>query len=129
MGSLTFTTTTVPLSDDFEFVDQYSWNQLQMRKVYSVTGALIVQTGSKQTGRSITLRGDEEHAWVSRADLATLRTLAATPGAVLTLVHRGATYTVIFDNEAGAIESTPVADFDDEDTADFFFTTLRFIVV
>lgn len=129
MGSLTYLTTTVPLSDDFDFPEQYSWNALQMRKSYSVTGALIVQTGLKQTGRAITLRGDEQHAWVSRANLDTLRTLAATPGALLTLVFRGVTYSVIFDNDAGAIEATPVADFDNEDAADFFIVTLRFLVI
>jgi hypothetical protein len=129
MGSLTYTTTTVPLSDDFEFQGQYDWPSLQMQKTYSVTGALIVQTGQKQTGRMVVLRGDDQHAWVTRADLATLRTLAATPGAVLTLLFRGITYSVMFDIEAGAIEAVPVADFDTEEPTDFFVVTLRFFVV
>lgn len=131
MGSLTYTptTTTVPLSDDFAFPDQYTWADLQTQKTYSVTGALIVQTGQKQTGRSITLEGSEQHAWVTRANLATLRTLAATPGAVMTLVHRGVTYTVMFDHEAGAINAVPVADFDTEEASDFFIVTLRFFEV
>lgn len=129
MGSLTYTTTTVTLSDDFAFPEQYTWAQLQMQKTYSVTGALIVQTGQKQTGRAITLQGDDQHAWVTRADLATLRTLAATPGIVLTLLFRGATYSVMFDIESGAIDAVPVADFATEEPTDFFVVTLRFFVV
>lgn len=129
MGSLTYTTTTVPLSDDFAFPEQYTWAQLQMQKTYSVTGALIVQTGQKQTGRQITLQGSDQHAWVTRADLATLRTLAATPGAVLALLFRGVTYSVMFDHEAGAIDAAPVADFATEEPTDFFVVTLRFFVV
>lgn len=129
MGSLTYLTTTVPLSDDFAFPEQYSWNALQMRKAYSVTGALIVQTGLKQTGRAITLRGDAPFAWVRRSDLELLRTLAATPNAVMSLTFRGAAYNVIFDNDAGAIEAEPVVDYSDEDAADFYVVTLRFLVV
>lgn len=131
MGTLTYTptTTTVTLSDDFAFPDQYTWPPLQMQKVYSVTGALIVQTGQKQTGRMITLQGDDQHAWVTRANLATLRTLAAIPGALMTLVFRGVTYSVMFDHEAGSIEAVPVADFDTEEPTDFFVVTLRFFVV
>lgn len=129
MGSLTYTTTTVTLSDDFAFPDQYTWSPLQMQKAYSVTGALIVQTGQKQTGRAITLRGEERHAWVTRADLATLRTLANTPGIVLTLLFRGVTYSVMFDHDAGAIEAEPVVDFNTEEPTDFYIVTLRFFVV
>lgn len=129
MGSLTYTTTTVPLSDDFAFVEQYTWPQLAMRKAFSVSGALIVQTGLKQAGRQITLQGDEQHAWVTRAQLASLRTLADTPSITLTLDFRGETYSVIFDAEAGAIDAAPVADFDTEDAADFFIVTLRFLTV
>ncbi len=129
MGSLTYTTTTVPLSDDFAFVEQYTWSQLAMRKAFSVSGALIVQTGLKQAGRPITLQGDEQHAWVTRAQLASLRTLADTPSITLTLDFRGETYSVIFDAEAGAIDAAPVADFDTEDAADFFIVTLRFLTV
>lgn len=131
MGSLTYSTTstTVPLSDDLAFPDQYTWAELQTQKTYSVTGALIVQTGQKQTGRSITLQGDERHGWVTRSQLATLRTLAATPGAVMTLEHRGATYSVMFDHDAGAIEATPVVDFATEEATDFFVVTLRFFEV
>ncbi|MCC6560187.1 MAG: hypothetical protein IT478_02415 [Xanthomonadales bacterium] len=129
MATLTLGATTVTLSDDFEFPEEFDWSLIQIKKTYSVTGALIIQTGTKQVGRSITLQGDDQHAWVSRADLATLRTLANTAGALLTLVFRTVTYSVMFDHEAGAIDAQPVADFDVPDPADWYVVTLRFFVV
>ena len=126
MGSLTQGSTTVPLSDDFEFPDEFTWLAAQQAKSYSVTGALMVEINSRQTGREITLQGTDNHAWVTREQLEDLQDMLANPSASMTLVFRGATYTVRFDYERGAIEARPVADFRDPQPTDFFVVTLRF---
>lgn len=129
MGTLTLGPDSVDLSDDFDWPDEYSWPKVALQKTFSVTGALLVETNTRQTGRPITLVGSEQFAWMTRLDLAQVREFADTPGAEMALVFRGQTFNVMFDHEAGAIEATPVADYDEPDPADFFFLTLRFIEV
>lgn len=129
MGSLTQGATVVPLSDDFDFPDEYTWLAAQQAKSYSVTGALMVEVNSRQTGREITLQGTDNHAWVTRANVDTLRTMLDSPSQSMTLVFRGETYTVRFDYERGALEARPVADFQDPQPTDFFIVTLRFYVI
>lgn len=129
MGSLTLGLDTVPLSDDFAWPDEYSWPKVAIQKTFSVTGALLVETNSRQTGRPITLVGDDAHAWISRLNLELLRSFLEVPGAEMALVFRGFTFNVMFDHEAGAIEAQPVADFDTPNNADFYFITLRFVEV
>lgn len=129
MGSLTLGPDTVDLSDDFAWPDEFSWPKVANQKTYSVTGALLVETNSRQTGRPITLVGDEQHAWITRLNLDILRTFVETPGAEMELQFRGFVWNVIFDHEAGALEATPVADYDTPENADFYFITLRFVEV
>ena len=129
MGSLTQGVTVVTLSDDFDFPDEFSWLAAQQKKTYSITGALLVEVNSKQSGRSITLQAGDTYAWMTRSDVETLRTMAYAPDVEMSLLFRGVTYAVLFDFEAGAIEARPVADFRDPQSTDFFIVTLRFIVV
>lgn len=126
MGSLTQGALSVTLSDDFEFPDEFNWRDIQQTKSFSVTGALMVEIGVKQTGREITLQGSDQHAWMTRAQLATLQSMLVNPGTNMTLVFRGITYTVRFDCERGALEARPVADFDAPLSTDFSVVTLRF---
>lgn len=129
MGTLTLGPDSVDISDDFEWPDEYTWPKVALQKTYSVTGALLIETNTRQTGRPITLVGTEQHAWMQRIDLAQVRTFVETPGAELELVFRDQTFNVMFDHEAGALEVVPVADFAEPDDADFFYVTMRFIEV
>jgi hypothetical protein len=126
VGSLTQGTTVVALSDDFDFPNEFTWEPIRQTKTYSVTGALLVEVGTRQTGRLITLQGSDTYAWVTRAQLGDLREMAANPAVNMTLLFRGVTYTVRFDYESGAIEARPVADFRDPQPTDYFVVTLRF---
>lgn len=129
MGTLTLGPTSVTLSDDFTWPDEFTWPKVVTQKTYSVTGALLIETNTRQTGRPITLVGDEMSAWLSRAALNTLRTFLETAGAAMTLVFRGQTFNVMFDHEGGALEAEPIIDFNTPDDADYFFITLRFVEV
>ena len=129
MGTLTQGATTVTLPDDLDFPDEFDWPPLKQTKTYSVTGALLVESGRKQTGRLITLQAGDNYAWMSRADVEALRTMLDDPFTNMTLVFRGVTYTVRFNAEEGAIQARPVVDFGDPDDADFWIVTLRFYVV
>jgi hypothetical protein len=129
MGTLTFDTTVIDLSDDLAWPGEFAWPAVAQKKTYSVTGALYVEAGLKKAGRTIVLQTDESNTWLSRTDVAALRALTEIPGAAMVLVFREQTFNVNFDHEAGAIESQPVVDFSDPDDADFCTVVLRFITV
>jgi len=129
MGTLTLGSTSVDLPDDLAWPGEFGWAAIAQKKTYSVTGALIVEAGLKKAGRTIVLQSDDGTAWIPRSDLAALRTFAETPGATMTLVFRSQTFTVNFDHEAGAMESSPVVDYSDPDDADNSTVVLRFITV
>jgi hypothetical protein len=126
VATLTQGATVITLSDDFEFPEEFTWRSVEQTKSYSVTGALMVEAGVKQTGREITLQGGDTFAWVTREQVEDLQTLAQNFDTDMTLVFRGVTYTVRFDHSRGAIDARPVADFQDPQPTDFFIVTLRF---
>lgn len=129
MGTLTQGAVTVTLPDDLDFPDEFDWTPVKQTKTYSVTGALLVEIGRRQTGRLMTLQGGDTYAWLSRADVDALRTMVEDTFTDMTLVFRGVTYTVRFNVEDGALSARPVVDFGDPDDADFWIVTLRFYVV
>lgn len=129
MGTLTLDATVIDLPDDLAWPGEFAWPAVAQKKTYSITGSLIVESGLKKAGRTIVLQSDDGTAWLPRLDVEALRTLKELPGAVMVLVFRGQTFNVMFDQEAGALESQPVVDFADPDSADFCSVVLRFIEV
>lgn len=92
----TDTQDTIKLHPQFVWTDEFDWQALaQSSPVYSLTGAMVIQQGTKKAGRSITLNGDDTRT--TRADLAALQAWADVPELELTLTHpKGKTYQVIF---------------------------------
>lgn len=117
--------TTLPLPD-LLWPDEFSWQAVEQRTQYSITGALIVEASAKQAGRPITLQSG---AWFTRETLETLRAWAALPAESFTLVYRGTTLTVAFDHQRGAITAEALFEVCDPDSADEIRATLRFIEV
>lgn len=124
---LTDGTTTVPLPNDLFWPDETSWAPVEQSATRTVTGALVVQAGTKVGGRPITLRPeDDRSSWMARSTVDALRNLAAVAGKELTLTLRGVTYEVIFRHHEGpAIEASPVVFFEDETPGDFYLCTIR----
>lgn len=56
------------------WIDEYDWSHIQEAVGYSVSGALVINTGSRIKGRPITLGG--EHAWLPRGVINNLIALA-----------------------------------------------------
>lgn len=129
MSTLTYDATDVELPDALDWADELGWPAVTQSTTYTLTGALIVESAAKQTGRRIELAGDEQRAWLPRSVLMQLREWAAIAGARMTLLLRGTTYTVIWDHEAGAIEARPVMFFEEPEPEDHYVVTLRFIQV
>ncbi|STZ07224.1 Uncharacterised protein [Moraxella caprae] len=96
MWQLTNKTNTLNLHAQFIWVDEFDWQALaQSDPVYTLTGAIDIQQGTKKAGRPITLNGDDTRT--TRADLATLQAWADIPELTMTLTHpKGKEYKVIF---------------------------------
>lgn len=131
--SLSDGTTTVNLHPDLFWSDENDWHPVEQSVERTITGALIVQTATREggTGRPITLGPiDEESAWMTHATLTQLRNWAAVPGQELTLTLRGVTHDVLFRHQDGAaIEAAPVVHFNTVDTTDFYRVTIRLMVI
>lgn len=129
--TLTYSGTTLALPTDLLWIDEFAWKSVEQRQSYTITGAQVIEAYAKQSGRPITLRGGPDFAWISRADLVTLRAWAEVPGRIFSLVVRGeAARTVCLDQAAGPIEATPLIEYSDVDAGDLYVSlVLRFIEV
>ncbi len=127
--TLTNGATTLTLPSNLLWANEFAWLPVAMSAPrYSLTGALIVESAARQAGRPIELEADE--AWILRSDLLTLRAWAALPGQTFSLVVRSeAARTVIFDQQAGAIDAVPVIEYSDPVPGDFYRLGLRFLEV
>lgn len=77
---------TLALPADLQWQDEMDWNAVaQAAPQRTLSGALVIQQGTKQGGRPVTLAGD--WAWHRRADLLRLREWGDVPELVMTLAH------------------------------------------
>lgn len=118
---------TMDLPGDLEWVDEYAWTPVVQETGYSLTGALIVEAGIKQAGRTITLRSGDDRAWVSRADVDQLHAWASVPGRQLTLTLRGVARAVVFDHAQPPVDAQMVMFYGDPVPEDQYTITLRFM--
>lgn len=125
--TLTCNGVTATLPTDLHWSDEYDWSPVEQSRTYTTTGALIIDTGTRQAGRPITLAGSDDAAWMPRSLCDTLRAWAALAAPVLVLTYRGATYDVAFDHEKTPFEARPVFQFSDPAADDWYVATLRLI--
>ena len=120
----------LPLPDDLLWADEHAWSPAVTAVSYLLTGALLVQSATKQAGRPITLVGPSDMAWVTRATMATLHTwaaapLAATSGRFELTLRDARVFTVAFRHADTAIDAEPVLGFPAQSDTDFYRITLR----
>lgn len=127
--TLTCNGNTLALPADLLWADEYDWHPVQQQKTYTTTGALVLEVGTRQAGRPVTLQGSDTSAWLSRAACDTLRAWAALAAPAMTLALRGTVLDVAFDHEKTAFEARPVLQFANGDEAgdDWYVPTLRLI--
>lgn len=129
--TLTDGTTVLELDPDLYWDDEFTWAAVAQNVEYSLTGAMVVDVGQRQSGRPITLRAEDDRSgWLTRAALAQLQGWADVPGQLMTLTLRGASYTVLFrHHDGGPFDARPVVHFADPQPSDWLLATLRFITV
>ncbi len=117
------------LPEDLIWVDEFDWSPVEQSQSYSVTGALIIQSGTKQAGRLITLSGDSSSGLISRHDLKLLQIKSNTnPTMVLTL-NDARTFNVIFNHTKNPIEAKPWIDYSTPDDADFYTLKINLLAI
>ena len=125
--TLTRGATTLQLPPEMAWPDEFAWSPVQQSSERSITGELVIDVAAAVGGRQITLQGGEDFGWMTRADVATLETWRAIPGAEFTLSMRGVSRVVVFDHERTALEYQAIADYADPLPEDPCSVTLRFI--
>lgn len=126
-------TDTVTLSPDVNWTDEFKWSPVKQTVTPSLSGALILQTGTLQAGRPITLESSDDAAWMHRDTVAgLLRNWSAVPGMSLVLTLRGTTRNVAFRHQDGvAFEANALLLFSDSDVddSDYYTYVLRLMEI
>jgi hypothetical protein len=122
------------LPDDLLWSDEHAWSPAVAATSYLITGALLIQSATRQAGRPITLVGAPDMAWVTRATVELLRTWAAVPvgnttGRFALTLKDGRSLTVAFRHTETAIEAEPVLGIPARADTDFYRLTLRFLEI
>lgn len=130
----TVTNEVVHLPNDLLWVDEYNWTPVGKTSKYSLAGALIIEQSVRLAGRPITLEpSDDSMAWVTRATVNKLRSMAATLNRKfrLKLEYPQDTreFLVTFAPEDSPIESRPVKPFPEHDSNAWHHIKLKFIEV
>lgn len=118
------------LPDDLLWSDEHAWSPAVSSVSYLLTGALLVQSATRQAGRPITLVGAPDMAWVTRTAVGTLYgwaavPLAATAGRFELALADARVFTVAFRHADTAIEAEPITGFPARAATDFYRLTLR----
>lgn len=122
------------LPDDLLWTDEHAWSPAVATTSYLITGALLIQSATRQAGRPITLVGAPDMAWVTRATVEQLRAWAALPvsdtaGRFVLTFADGRAFAVAFRHSDTAIEAEPVLGIPARADTDFYRLTLRFLEI
>jgi len=116
---------TIILPEDLIWVDEFDWQQTAESKEYSLSGSLLVDTGTKLKGRMITLQGEVDAGWITRTDILLLQTLANTNATMTLTLNDSRTFQVRFDYNAKSVEGKPIVDYSTPAGADYYQIILR----
>lgn len=117
--------TTVDLSNDIKWSDEFTWSPNAMQTEYTLTGALVVEQSTKLAGRPITLESIDNAGWLPRGTIEQI-TAWRDAGKQLALTYRGVTRQVLLVAD-DAITATPVFYFSDPVPGDWYQLTLKLI--
>lgn len=128
---MSITLDALPLPDDLVWDDELTeWAAIEQTESLSLTGALIIQSGTRQAGRPITLVLPPEHGLCDRAHVLALDALATANHQHTLKLHDNRTFDVRWRHQDGrAVEARPVIDYADPDAATQYALTLKFFEV
>ena len=117
------------LPEDLIWVDEFDWTPIEQTQTYSITGALIIQSGTKQAGRPITLAGGNDYGVISRATLKSLSAKLAINSPMVLTLNDERVFSVLFNHAKNPIEAKPWIDYSTPDDADFYTLKINLLAV
>jgi hypothetical protein len=117
------------LPEDLLWMDEFDWTPVEQSQSYSITGALIIETGTKQAGRPITLSGGQDFGVIDRAALKLLSAKLSTNSPMVLTLNDQRVFNVIFNHTKNPIEAKPWIDYSTPDDADFYTLKISLIAV
>ena len=126
--TITLDTTTLPA--DLNWVDETEWSPVEQTICHTLTGSLLVEASAKLAGRPISLGGDAEASWISRATVLELMAMAAVPGKTMTLDYHGRIFVVAFrHHDPPALEAEPIVPLIPPADEDWYSLKLKLMAV
>ncbi len=120
----------IVLPDDIWWSDELDWSPVEQKTEYSLEGALLIEESIKQKGRTITLAGSEDRAWVPRSTVLDLMDLAAIPGTEMVLTFGSRTFNVMFRRGDGLpVEARPIFAISPPADEDWYTLILRLMEI
>jgi len=126
MATLRVGGNSIALPDTFAWIDEFGWSPVKQTTKYSCTGTLLVQRGVKKAGRTMTLGG---RGGASQRSIVAALYNSLTFDGDLVVNWLGTDYNVLWDQENPIETSTLLDDLADPDLDDWYWLTLRFIIV
>lgn len=126
---MSITLDAIALPSDLIWIDEFDWSPRQQKESYTLTGALIVELGVKQKGRTITLLGGAESAWIERSVLVALYAKLSDAAAMTLTLNDARVFSVVFSTDSRPIEVAPIIDYSTPDSADWYSLTLKLMQV
>lgn len=126
---------TVTLPVDMQWFDEYSWSAIEQVQERALSGALIVESATRTTGRPITLvgrlDGTEGFALITRATVDALKALLTPAGQTysLTLADDRVLNVAFRENDGPSIEATPMKHIAPHEPGDYYAATIRLMEV
>lgn len=99
---------TITLPDDLEWTDEFDWCPVEDSIDTALSGSIVIQTGTRPKGRPITLAGSDEQAWITRAVLEDVKTLADSNPSSVALDYHGRVFNVRFRYSEKPYSARPV---------------------
>lgn len=116
--------------------DEFAWTPVAQSTDYGLTGALLIQIGTRQTGRPLTLTGGKNWSWITRTELLTLQALLDSPATRTLTLHDGRQIPVIPQRDGdGPLSASALPIVRDSGPADpqptsrYVIESLRFLIV
>lgn len=122
---MAITLDTITLPADLIWTDEYDWTPKEASESRTLTGALIIQTGTKQAGRPITLAGDDRSAWTTRATADALQAKLSTDTAMTLTLNDGRQFQVFWRHADKPLDTRPVVPYSEPAADDPYTLTLR----
>ena len=121
----------IVLPIDLVWSDELNWSPVVQKQANSLTGSLIVQEAKKLKGRTITLSGAADSAWITRSVLDDLKLKSDVPNLVMTLSYYGTDYFVMFNRSGNKspVESRQIVDTVNPDVDHRYSVTLTLMEV